>query len=143
MGIQLDINPEELGRNYPIQLGMQGDVRNSLRTMIRQVETAEPRAQWINRVQELVRNWEDSVSDKVNSDMVPILPERLRRELTDYLPSDAILVSDTGHAGIWTGTMIDLKHPGQIKNKKKKKQKSKLKKKKKKKEKKKKKKKKS
>ena len=25
--IQLDINPEELGRNYPIQLGMQGDVR--------------------------------------------------------------------------------------------------------------------
>lgn len=111
--IQLDINPEELGRNYPIQLGMQGDVRNSLRTMIRQVETAEPRAQWINRVQELVRNWEDSVSDKVNSDMVPILPERLCRELTDYLPSDAILVSDTGHAGIWTGTMIDLKHPGQ------------------------------
>merc|ERR1711964_398691 len=105
--IQLDINPEELGRNYPIQLGMQGDVRNSLRTMIRQVETAEPRAQ------ELVRNWEDSVSDKVNSDMVPILPERLCRELTDYLPSDAILVSDTGHAGIWTGTMIDLKHPGQ------------------------------
>ena len=111
--IQLDINPEELGRNYPIQLGMQGDVRNSLRTMIRQVETAEPRAPWINRVQELVRNWEDSVSDKVNSDMVPILPERLCRELTDYLPSDAILVSDTGHAGIWTGTMIDLKHPGQ------------------------------
>merc|ERR1711964_626865 len=111
--IQLDINPEELGRNYPIQLGMQGDVRNSLRTMIRQVETAEPRAQWINRVQELVRNWEASVSDKVNSDMVPILPERLCRELTDYLPSDAILVSDTGHAGIWTGTMIDLKHPGQ------------------------------
>ena len=111
--IQLDINPEELGRNYPIQLGMQGDVRNSLRTMIRQVETAEPRTQWINRVQELVRNWEDSVSDKVNSDMVPILPERLCRELTDYLPSDAILVSDTGHAGIWTGTMIDLKHPGQ------------------------------
>jgi len=112
--IQLDINPEELGRNYPIQLGMQGDVRNSLRAMIRQVETAEPRTQWIDRVQKLVRNWKESVSDKVNSDMVPILPERLCRELTDHLPSDAILVSDTGHSGIWTGTMIDLKHPDQI-----------------------------
>ena len=112
--IQLDINPEELGRNYPIQVGMQGDVRNSLRAMIRQVETAEPRTQWIDRVQKLVRNWKESVSDKVNSDMVPILPERLCRELTDHLPSDAILVSDTGHSGIWTGTMIDLKHPDQI-----------------------------
>ncbi|MDP6998761.1 MAG: thiamine pyrophosphate-binding protein [Candidatus Poribacteria bacterium] len=112
--IQLDINPEELGRNYPIQLGMQGDVRNSLRAMIRQVETAEPRTQWIDRVQKLVRNWKESVSDKVNSDIVPILPERLCRELTDHLPSDAILVSDTGHSGIWTGTMIDLKHPDQI-----------------------------
>ncbi len=42
-----------------------------------------------------------------------MLPERLCRELTDYLPSDSILVSDTGHSGIWTGTMIDFKHPDQ------------------------------
>ena len=42
-----------------------------------------------------------------------MLPERLCRELTNYLPSDAILVSDTGHSGIWTGTMIDFKHPDQ------------------------------
>ena len=40
-------------------------------------------------------------------------PERLCHELTTSLPSDAILVSDTGHSGIWTGTMIDLQHPGQ------------------------------
>ena len=41
-------------------------------------------------------------------------PERLCKELTNLLPSDAILVSDTGHSGIWTGTMIDLKHPDQM-----------------------------
>jgi acetolactate synthase I/II/III large subunit len=112
--IQLDINPEELGRNYPIQLGLQGDIRNSLRRMIQNSETAEPRTEWISRVQELVQNWKESVSEKVNSDIEPMLPERLCRELTDYLPSDAILVSDTGHSGIWTGTMIDLKYPDQI-----------------------------
>lgn len=49
----------------------------------------------------------------MNSERLPMLPERLCRELTDYLPSDAILVSDTGHSGIWTGTMIDFKHPDQ------------------------------
>jgi acetolactate synthase-1/2/3 large subunit len=50
----------------------------------------------------------------VNSEEIPIRPERLCKELTEYLPSDAILVSDTGHSGIWTGTMIDLKHPDQV-----------------------------
>ena len=112
--IQLDINPDELGRNYPIQLGMQGDVRNTLRRMCDTAQTSPQRDAWLCRVQELVANWRESVSEKVNSDRLPMLPERLCRELTDYLPADAILVSDTGHSGIWTGTMIDLKHPEQL-----------------------------
>ena len=112
--IQLDINPDELGRNYPIQLGMQGDVRNTLRRMCEIAQTSPQRDAWLCRVQELVANWRESVSEKVNSDRLPMLPERLCRELTDYLPADAILVSDTGHSGIWTGTMIDLKHPEQL-----------------------------
>ncbi len=111
--IQLDINAEELGRNYPIKVGLQGDVRDSLRRMIKQSERREPRTAWINRVQELVRTWKASVSDEVNSEVLPMLPERLCSELSDYLPSDAILVSDTGHSGVWTGTMLDLKHADQ------------------------------
>lgn len=111
--IQLDINPAEIGRNYPIKVGLQGDARNTLRRMLDQSETATPRTAWINRVQALVEQWKAGVSAQVNSEVVPMRPERLCRELTDYLPSDAILVSDTGHSGIWTGTLIDLKHPDQ------------------------------
>ena len=112
--IQLDINPDELGRNYPIKVGLQGDVRNALRRMIDVAETVEPRTEWISRVQELVETWKKSVREVADSDITPMRPERLCRELADYLPSDAILVSDTGHAGIWTGTMLDLKHPDQM-----------------------------
>jgi acetolactate synthase-1/2/3 large subunit len=111
--IQLDINGEELGRNYPIKLGMQGDVRNSLRRMIAQADASEPRTEWISRVHELIGVWKDSVKDHVESDVSPMRPERLCKELSDYLPSDAILVSDTGHSGIWTGTMLDFTHPDQ------------------------------
>ena len=99
--IQLDINAEELGRNYPIKVGLQGDVRDSLRRMIEHSETREPRTEWVSRVQELVQTWKESVSDKVDSELLPMRPERLCRELSDYLPSDAILVSDTGHSGVW------------------------------------------
>ncbi len=111
--IQLDINAEEIGRNYPVQVGLQGDVKSSLRRMIDRAAPRAPRNAWVGRVQELVQEWKASVAQHVDAEILPMRPERLCRELTDYLPSDAILVSDTGHAGIWTGTMIDLKHADQ------------------------------
>jgi len=47
------------------------------------------------------------------SETVPIRVERLCAEITRALPSDAILVVDTGYSGIWTGTMIELNGAGQ------------------------------
>ena len=111
--IQLDINPAELGRSYPVKLAMQGDVRAALQQMIDQAQTAAPRRDWLERIGQLVSQWRDAVAPVADSEALPMRPERLCRELSEALPSDAILVSDTGHAGIWTGTMIDLKHPGQ------------------------------
>ena len=37
-------------------------------------------------------------------------PERICKELQEALPADAVLVSETGHAGIWTGTHLELHH---------------------------------
>ena len=67
------------------------------------------RIDWVGRAQQLVKDWRDDVAPQVNSDASPIKPERLCKEITDYLPPDGVLVVDTGHSGIWTGTMIDLK----------------------------------
>ena len=111
--IQVDINPAELGRSYPIRLGMQGDARATLRKMLKHCETTESRTAWIDRVHKLIREWREDVAPLVNSEEVPMRPERLCQELSETLPSDAVLVSDTGHAGIWTGTMLDFKDPGQ------------------------------
>ncbi len=113
--VQLDIDASELGRSYPITLGMQGDARASLRKIIDNAGTSATglHAEWVGHVQGLVNAWRDDVAPLATSDELPMRPERLCKELTDLLPDDAILVSDTGHAGIWTGTMIDLKHPGQ------------------------------
>ena len=111
--IQLDINPEEIGRNYPAAVGLHGDVRATLRQMIASAGEAPTRQDWIDTVGSLVAEWKADVSPYVNADTLPMRPERLCRELSEHLPADAILVSDTGHAGIWTGTMLDLRHPGQ------------------------------
>jgi acetolactate synthase-1/2/3 large subunit len=111
--VQLDINPSELGRSYPIKLGMQGDAKASLRKMIEQAESTSPSKQWLSSVKKHVSNWREEVSQYVDSEEIPMRPERLCRELSDSMPSDTVLVSDTGHSGVWTGSMVDFKHPGQ------------------------------
>ncbi len=111
--IQLDINPAEIGRNYPAQVGLHGDVRATLRAMLAAAESYPARTAWINRLQERVSAWWDEVGARYHADAVPMRPERLCKELSEHLPADAILVSDTGHSGVWTGTMLDLRHAEQ------------------------------
>ena len=111
--LQLDIDPAELGRSYPIQVGLQGDARASLRKLIEHLEPIGSRGEWVGRAQELVREWRDEVAPLANSDASPIRPERLCKEISEFLPDDGVLLSDTGHSGIWTGTMIDLHKPTQ------------------------------
>jgi len=111
--IQIDIDPSELGRTYSAQVALQGDAKASTRRLIEASEPIGERSGWVTRAQELVREWREEVAPKANSDAVPIIPERLCTEVTKWLPADAMLVADTGHAGIWTGSMVDLNEPGQ------------------------------
>jgi acetolactate synthase-1/2/3 large subunit len=116
--VQLDISPEEMGRSYSITAGLQGDAKASLRKMIAaaaglNTSPSAARTKWIKHVQGLVADWRKGAAEHYNSDVLPMRPERLCKELTDHMPEDTILVSDTGHSGIWTGTMIDFKQPGQ------------------------------
>ena len=110
--VQIDIDPSELGRSYPAQVALQGDAQVTLRRLIEASEPMGGHSGWVDRAQQLVREWRQDVAPLVMSDAVPIRPERLCAELTKTLPSDAILLADTGHAGIWTGSMVDLKHRG-------------------------------
>ena len=47
------------------------------------------------------------------SDASPMRPERICREITRWLPADGVIVTDTGHAGMWSGQMIELTKPTQ------------------------------
>ncbi len=111
--IQIDLDASELGRSYSAAYGLQGDAKRTLEAMIDVLEPTGGNATWVSRAQEHVQNWRDEHEPVLTSDAVPIRPERLCQELTDFLPSDAVLLADTGHAGIWTGSMVDLNHPGQ------------------------------
>lgn len=111
--IQIDVDPSQIGRNYPAEVALQGDAKITLERLIETVEPVPSRPAWTARVRERVQAWRTEFDGLLRSDAVPIRPERLCREITEFLPSDAIFLSDTGHAGIWTGTMIEITKPGQ------------------------------
>lgn len=111
--IQIDIDASELGRSYANGYGLLGDAKRTLERMLDVLEPTGGNAGWVSQAQEHVQNWRDEHEDVLNSNAVPIRPERLCQELTNFLPSDAVLVADTGHAGIWTGSMVEMHHPDQ------------------------------
>lgn len=111
--IQLDIEPAEIGRNYPVKVGLLGDARVTLRRLLEVVQPVSSRSAWVRHAQELLARWRSEMAPMLSSDSVPIRPERLCKEITDFLPDEAVVVVDTGHAAIWSGTMIELKRPGQ------------------------------
>ena len=103
--IQIDIEPAELGRSYPNEVSLQGDAKATVQKLIESLEPTHDRTEWTSRAAELVSQWREEVLPRATSNAVPIIPERLCNELTQALPPNSVLVADTGHAGIWTGSM--------------------------------------
>jgi acetolactate synthase-1/2/3 large subunit len=113
--IQIDIDPQALGRNYPLKAAVLGDAKVTLSRMLAHVNkaTAARRKVWSERTRSICREWEEKYRPTLESNSVPIRPERICDELTKHMPDDAIVVVDTGHAGMWMGGMFDLKSPRQ------------------------------
>jgi acetolactate synthase-1/2/3 large subunit len=111
--IQIDINPSELGRSYPNVVGIVGDAKMTLLRLIDTCKRKDSISEWTIYAQKVVKEWREELEPLRNSNAVPIRVERLCKELTQFLPSDAILVADTGFAAIWTSTMVYLTQQGQ------------------------------
>jgi acetolactate synthase-1/2/3 large subunit len=117
--VQLDIDPEELGRNYPNDVSLLGDARTVLEQVKRELATRangadeQPRANaaWLEDCRSTSARWRRRAAKRWHDDSVPMRPERLCQALSSALPDDAVLVVDTGHAGIWAASMIDMRPP--------------------------------
>jgi acetolactate synthase-1/2/3 large subunit len=113
--IQIDIDAEALGRNYPLRTAVLGDARVTLARMIGHADgrTAAGRKSWLEKARGICEEWRSKYRPMLESDAVPVRPERTCAELTRHVPDDGIVVVDTGHAGMWMGGMYDLRSPKQ------------------------------
>jgi len=112
--VHIDIDPAELGRHYARTTPVLGDAKVVLQSMLDATGTRpKDRSAWAERVAQLRAEYFDEFRAQMESDAEPMRPERLCRELSNLLPPDSLLLADTGHAGMWTGGMVDLRHPTQ------------------------------
>src|SRR6266513_4527890 len=113
--IQIDLDPEALGRNYPLEASVLGDIKVVLERMLAHADgrTAAKRKPWVEQARSICKEWVAKYGAQLASDAVPIRPERMCGELTKNVPEDSIVVIDTGHAGMWVGGMYELRAPTQ------------------------------
>src|SRR4029079_18343304 len=97
--IQIDIDPQEIGKIYPVEVGIVGDARRTLAALIEHVRgmrrTALNGARIAN-LQKLRKSWEAELMVSQQDKGKPIHPARLLKELSDAAPADAIFVTDVG-----------------------------------------------
>lgn len=113
--IQIDIEPENLGRNYNLEVAIHGDAKVILERMttLSDSKNFPERTEWLSLITKLRSDWYYKYQPLMESDAKPIRPERLCREISNAAPKNAVFVVDTGHAGMWMGGMFDLTHSEQ------------------------------
>jgi acetolactate synthase-1/2/3 large subunit len=105
--VQIDTDPVELGRSYPKTTGLVGDPKATLVRLNQVIGRPARDAGFAEEAARIVADWRATMAPLIESDATPARVERLCAEVTRALPSDGILVADTGYSGIWTGTMIE------------------------------------
>jgi len=114
--IQIDSDPQEIGKIYPVEVGIVGDARDTLRELIERLRgekrlTADSGA----RMRELDRRkqaWNAELVASQSNDDRPIHPARLLAELSKAAPADAIYVTDVGWNKNGAGQQLKCSKPG-------------------------------
>jgi acetolactate synthase I/II/III large subunit len=104
--IQVDLDPAELGRNYPVTLGVAANPKDVLGQLLdglpAAAEAGRPdMSRWRPDIAAWTREWERHTAPNRSSDASPLRPERVLADLRQVLPEDGILISDVGVHHNW------------------------------------------
>jgi len=96
--VQLDLAPEALGRDYPVDLEIQGDAKACMahinnQTISELAQTAQERSKWIEEIKKQPLFYQEERMETLSS---PIDPAYLLHSMNKAMPDNTILFIDTG-----------------------------------------------
>jgi acetolactate synthase-1/2/3 large subunit len=111
--VQVDIDPSMIGRNKPIQFGIVGDCQMFLKQILEEVKKKHKieRREWLESLVEMRKNHIATILKKASKDKVPITPERMIKEVFEFMDEDAIFIGDGGDIIFFTALQIDIHKP--------------------------------
>jgi acetolactate synthase-1/2/3 large subunit len=116
--IHIDIDPAEIGRNFPADIGVVSDLKAALQVLIRVARRLLPegrRNQALeNRIADYRAEFIAGNRDFVKSDAFPMQPERILAVVREVLPRDAIITTDVGWNKNGVGQQFPIYTPGSI-----------------------------
>ena len=114
--MQVDIDPAELGRNYPLQVGALADLKSALAVLVRVARRLAPTGVRRDGLRAKIAESRSAVNREnapaQASDAWPMRPERILSETRDVLPDDAIITTDVGWNKNGVGQQFDILTPG-------------------------------
>jgi acetolactate synthase-1/2/3 large subunit len=116
--IQIDIEASEIGRNYPVEIGVVADLKQALSVLCRVAANRLPGGIQRQEVEKTISAERKAFKLKnvamEQSDAFPMMPERILAEVREVLPRDAIITTDVGWNKNGVGQQFPIYTPGSI-----------------------------
>ena len=116
--LQIDIDPNEIGRNYPVEIGAVGDLKIGLQQILDEVKKICPEGksnpELRTRIAEAKAEFKKS-NEAISSDSrFPMTPQRILKDVKAVLPEDAHIFTDVGWNKNGVAQQFDVTVPGSI-----------------------------
>jgi pyruvate dehydrogenase (quinone)/pyruvate oxidase len=106
--VQIDDKPERLGLRHPVDVGLAGDARATLRALLPLLARNDDRA-FLERAQEATAQWWELMEERGTSTETPMKPQVPAWYLNDALTEDAIVCGDSGTVTTWSARQIKVR----------------------------------
>lgn len=95
--IHIDIDPQEIGRNYPVEVGIAADAKVTVAQLTEQLTDVPARDEYTAELETLKAEWEATLATRRDSDRFPFTSQRPVGILREMFPRDGIIVSGSGN----------------------------------------------
>lgn len=116
--LQIDIDPNEIGRNYPVEIGAVADLKAALQVLNRVAKKLYPAGRKDDAARKAIADhratFAASNAAAQASDQFPMRPERILADVRAVLPRDAIITTDVGWNKNGVGQQFPIYEPGSI-----------------------------
>ena len=116
--LQIDIDPAEIGRNYPVEIGAVGDLKIGLTQLLDEVKKICPQGKQRPGLREKILQAKADFkksNEAISSDSrFPMTPQRILKDVKEVIPEDALIFTDVGWNKNGVAQQFDITVPGSI-----------------------------